>query len=62
MALLETLLITPAVALVYPDVDAAYFALTVFANTAAFPILLGIPLAILLQEELGFTPLRGKKT
>ena len=57
MALLETLLITPAVALVYPTVDAAYFALTVFANTAAFPILLGIPLAILLQEELGFTPL-----
>ena len=57
MALLETLLITPAVALVYPSVDAAYFALTVFANTAAFPILLGIPLAILLQEELSFTPL-----
>lgn len=57
MALLETALIAPAVALVYPTVDAPFFALTVFANTASFPILLGIPLAILLQEELGFSPL-----
>jgi energy-coupling factor transport system substrate-specific component len=57
MALFETALIAPAVALVYPSVDAPYFALTVFSNTASFPILLGVPLAILLQEELGFVPL-----
>lgn len=57
MALLETLIIAPAVALVYPTVDASFFALTVFLNTSAFPIVLGIPLAILLQEEIGFIPL-----
>jgi energy-coupling factor transport system substrate-specific component len=62
MALLETVIITPAVALVYPTVDASFFALTVFLNTAAFPILLGIPLAILLQEELGFVPLPPHKS
>lgn len=57
MALLETLIIAPAVALVYPSVDASFFALTVFLNTSAFPVVLGIPLTILLQEELGFVPL-----
>ena len=62
MALFETALIAPAVALVYPSVDAPYFALTVFSNTASFPILLGVPLAILLQEELGFVPLPSRKS
>ena len=61
MALLETAIITPAVALFYPSVDAAFFALTVFLNTTGFPIFLGIPLAILLQEELGFVPLPPKR-
>lgn len=61
MALVETVVIAPAVALVYPDVDAAFFALTVFLNTTGFPVFLGIPLAILLQEELGFTPLPPRR-
>lgn len=60
MALLETVVIAPAVSLVYPDVDASFFALTVFANTTVFPLVIGIPLAILLQEELGFVPLPPK--
>lgn len=62
MAALETVVITPAVALVYPDVDASFFALTVFLNTTGFPIFLGIPLAILLQEELGFVPIPPKRS
>ena len=55
-ALLETAIIPPAVALVYPEVDVALFAWSVFGNTAGFPILLGIPLAIILQEEFGLAP------
>ena len=56
MAALEDAIIAPAVALVYPDVDVAFFAAAVFGNTAGFPILLGIPLSILLQEEMGLEP------
>ncbi|MCR4962810.1 MAG: QueT transporter family protein [Firmicutes bacterium] len=56
-AILEAALITPMVALAYPDVDAQLFALSVVVNTSAFPILFGIPLAILLQTELGFRPI-----
>ena len=50
-------LITPAVALIYPEVDAGLFALSVFLNTAAFPIVFGVPIMILMQEELGFRPI-----
>jgi energy-coupling factor transport system substrate-specific component len=60
-ALLETAIIAPAVALVYPEVDAVLFAWSVFGNTAVFPIVLGIPFAILLQEELGFRPCTGPR-
>ena len=59
-ALLQTVLITPAVALIYPEVDAGLFALSVIANNTAFPIVFGIPIMILLQEELGFRPLSKK--
>ena len=52
-AVAEALMITPAVALVYPDVDYWLFFLTVILNTSAFPIFLGIPLIIVLQEEVG---------
>ena len=55
-AVLEDAIIAPAVALVYPDVDVALFAASVIGNAAGFPIFLGIPLAILLQEEMGFVP------
>ena len=56
MAAVETAIVAPAVALVSPEVDAALLARTVFGNTAGFPIVLGIPLAMLLQEEFGFVP------
>ena len=55
-AVLMMLIITPAVMLIYPDVDAHLFALSVILNHSAFPILFGIPLTILMQEELGFKP------
>ena len=55
-AAVETAIIAPAVALVYPEVDIELFAWSVFGNTAVFPIVLGIPLAILLQEEFGLRP------
>lgn len=61
-ALLETAIISPAVATAYPEIDIAFFALTVLGNTSVFPILIGIPVTILMQDELGFTPcvsLRG---
>ena len=53
---------SPAVATAYPEVNVVFFALTVLGNTSVFPILIGIPVTILMQEELGFTPcvsLRG---
>ena len=58
MSALETAIVAPAVALVYPEVDAGLLAWTVFGNTAGFPIGLGIPLAMVLQEEFGFEPSR----
>lgn len=54
---MQSAIITPAVALVYPEVDIAFFGWSVLANSTAFPIFFGIPLAILLHEELGFRPL-----
>ncbi len=56
MSALETAIVAPAVALVYPEVDAAFLARAVFGNTAGFPIVLGIPLSILMQEEFGCVP------
>ncbi|MBQ1303259.1 MAG: hypothetical protein IIY29_07970 [Firmicutes bacterium] len=47
-------------ALIYPEVDAGLFALSVIVNNTAFPIVFGIPIMILLQEELGFRPLSKK--
>ena len=53
----QAVIITPAVVLVYPEVSGFVFATTVMINGLTFPILLGIPLIILMQEELGFKPL-----
>ncbi|MEE0956741.1 MAG: hypothetical protein UH734_01485 [Ruminococcus sp.] len=55
-AMIQTIIITPAVELVYPEVTSRLFAVTVLLNNSAFPIMLGIPLMILMQEELGFKP------
>lgn len=60
-AILEASIITPAVAYVYPEVNAKFFALSVLGNTSVFPIVFGIPLAIVLQEELGFSPYTDEK-
>ena len=55
-AFLEGMIITPAVILIYPNVNSNLFALTLLANNVLFPVFFGIPLLILMQEELGFAP------
>ena len=55
-AVLVAAIITPFVALSYPDVDAVLFFVVVLINSTAFPIFVGIPLIVLLQDELGFSP------
>lgn len=59
-AVAEAVIITPAVKWIYPGVDAVLLFLTVLLNGSAFPIMLGIPLMILMQEELGFQPVEAK--
>ncbi len=51
-ALLEAVIITPVVALTYPDVNALTFAISVIANTSIFPICFGIPIIIIIKEEI----------
>ena len=55
-ALVQAALITPAVRLLYPEVDHWLLFMTIMINSTSFPILLGIPLIIVLQEELSFKP------
>ena len=55
--LVQALIITPAVAFHYPDVDAVLFFISVLENGSLFPIGFSIPFIIMLQEELGFSPL-----
>ena len=61
VAAIEALIITPAVAYFYPDVDYMKFAVIVLCNTILFPVALGIPLTVLIQEEFGFVPVRIQK-
>ena len=58
-AVLEAVIITPSVAFVYFDINWKLFFITVVCNTAIFPIIFGIPLIILMQEELGFKRAEG---
>jgi energy-coupling factor transport system substrate-specific component len=53
---LEAVLITSSVYFSYPEVDSVLLAVTVMLNDTIFPIFLGIPLIILMQEELNFKP------
>ncbi|SCW64577.1 hypothetical protein SAMN02910456_02341 [Ruminococcaceae bacterium YRB3002] len=53
-AVLEAAMITPSVVATDSSVNALVFALSVVANTALFPIIIGIPVIILLKEEFGF--------
>ena len=57
-AVVETVMITLSVAVSYPDVDAGLFAISVMLNNTVFPIVLGIPLLFLMQEELNFKPIK----
>ena len=57
-SVIEALLIAPAVKLIYPEVDFMLLGFTIFLNGTAFPLLLGVPLMILMQEEFGFMPLK----
>ena len=54
-------IITPFVALSYPEVDAALFFNVVVMNSIAFPLFLGIPLIIPIQDELEFKPIDRQK-
>lgn len=54
--LMEAIIITPAVKLIYSDVDVIVLSLTILTNGTVFPLFLGIPLIILMQEELHFDP------
>lgn len=60
-AALQVLIITPMVEAFYPEVFSMLFALSVMLNTSLFPLFIGIPIMILMQEELGFRPLKRKR-
>ncbi|MBR0458548.1 MAG: metallophosphoesterase [Victivallales bacterium] len=55
-AALGSAIITPAVAIAYPEVDATLLAWSIFVNNAVFPLVLGVPAMMLMQEEFGFVP------
>ena len=55
-ALVEAVIITPAVKWIYPEIDVTLFSVMVLINGTVFPLFLGIPLIILMQEELHFDP------
>lgn len=55
-AVVQTVIITPMVKLIYPNIQGMVFAISVMTNNTLFPIFLGIPIIILLQEELGLKP------
>ena len=55
-AALEMVFVAKAVALVYPEISDELFAKAIFANMTLFPILIGIPVSALLQDEFGFVP------
>ena len=59
-AVAETAIITPMISAFYSDVQVPLFILTVMLNNTVFPIFIGIPVIILMQEELGFRPGTGK--
>ena len=60
VALLQDAIITSAVAFAYPEVNAALLACIVLGNEVIFPIMLGIPITIVLQEDFGVAPFQGE--
>ena len=61
-ALIVAGIITPSVALTYPEVNSWVFFSVVLANSSLFPFFIGIPLIILMQDELDFSPIKRKNT
>ena len=55
-AIMQVSIISPVIALMYPEVDITLFAISVVINGTAFPIVFTIPFIMLIQEELGFIP------
>lgn len=55
-AIVLSILLSCVVELSYPEVKVSVFAITVLLNETVFPVFLGIPLIILMQEELNFKP------
>ena len=51
-AVIEAAIITPWIAVMYPDVDWMLFFVTVTLNNSLFSIVFGIPLIILMKDEL----------
>jgi energy-coupling factor transport system substrate-specific component len=60
-AVLQAAIIAPAVGYFYPGVDMLLLAVTIICNDTAFPLCFGIPLMVLMQEELGFKPLSRQR-
>ncbi len=61
-ALIVAGIITPSVALTYPEVNTGVFFSVVLGNSSLFPFFIGIPLIILMQDELGFRPIKSKNS
>ncbi len=55
-SVIVTLMIVSVVYLSYPEIDIALLSLVIMLNDTIFPIILGIPLIILMQDELNFKP------
>ena len=58
-AAVTDLIIAPAVYFFYPQVDVWLFAKLLFSNHFLFPVMIGTPMIILLQEELRKEPIRA---
>ncbi len=61
-SVLEAIIIVPFVKLIYSEVDYVLLFVTILINGSAFPLLLGIPLMILMQEEFGIKPIKRKES
>ena len=49
-------IITAMVKLIYPDVNVLLLSMTIMMNGTLFPFFIGIPVIVLMQEELHFKP------
>ena len=61
-AAVTDIIIAPAVYMFYPQVDIKMFAFLLLMNHALFPIAIGIPMLILMQEEMEVKPIQAKKS